>query len=283
MTGDDRFLEAAEKGTEYLREHLRIDDTGEDIIYWYHAIEIDEPNEKKILASEFGDDYDAIPAYEQIYALAGPAQIYRITGDPRIKDDIEKTITLFDKYFYDPEYGGYFSHLDPITFDRKSDSLGPQPGAQELELGRRPRPGLPDQHLAGDRRDKYADMLVAIADTIEQRFPDDEHSPFVQERFHEDWSHDETWGWQQNRAVVGHNLKIAWNLMRIHHARPQANVRGAGEEDQHDDAGGRQRPAARRLVRRRGARPRARPGGDTASPGTTARPGGSRSRRSSPT
>ena len=33
-------------------------------------------------------------------------------------------------------------------------------------------------------------MLVSIADTIEQRFPDDENSPFVQERFHEDWSHD---------------------------------------------------------------------------------------------
>ena len=38
----------------------------------------------KVFASEFGDDYDAIPAYEQIYALAGPIQTYRITGDPRI-------------------------------------------------------------------------------------------------------------------------------------------------------------------------------------------------------
>ncbi len=26
LTGDDRYLEAAEKGTEYLREHLRFDD-----------------------------------------------------------------------------------------------------------------------------------------------------------------------------------------------------------------------------------------------------------------
>ncbi|MEY2984099.1 MAG: hypothetical protein RLZZ568_716, partial [Cyanobacteriota bacterium] len=26
---------------------------------------------------------------------------------------------------------------------------------------------------------------------------------------------DTSWGWQQNRAVVGHNLKIAWNLMRM--------------------------------------------------------------------
>jgi len=37
----------------------------------------------------------------------------------------------------------------------------------------------------------------------------------------DDWSHDLTWDWQQNRAVVGHNLKIAWNLMRIHSIVPE--------------------------------------------------------------
>ena len=58
-------------------------------------------------------------------------------------------------------------------------------------------------------------MLEYTFDTIEKYFPDYENSPFVQERFYEDWSHDTTWGWQQNRAVVGHNLKIAWNLMRM--------------------------------------------------------------------
>ena len=31
-------------------------------------------------------------------------------------------------------------------------------------------------------------------------------------------------GWQQNRAVVGHNLKIAWNLMRMHGAEAQAGA-----------------------------------------------------------
>jgi len=69
--------------------------------------------------------------------------------------------------------------------------------------------------------DKYADFLEYTFDTIEKHFPDYEHSPFVQERFHEDWSHDTTWGWQQNRAVVGHNLKIAWNLMRMNHLKPK--------------------------------------------------------------
>jgi ABC-type transporter Mla MlaB component len=58
-------------------------------------------------------------------------------------------------------------------------------------------------------------MLEYCADTIAERFPDYEQSPFVNEKFHGDWSRDLTWGWQQNRGVVGHNLKIAWNLTRI--------------------------------------------------------------------
>jgi mannose/cellobiose epimerase-like protein (N-acyl-D-glucosamine 2-epimerase family) len=64
-------------------------------------------------------------------------------------------------------------------------------------------------------------MLARTFDTITERFPDDGHSPFVNERFHEDWSHDLEHTWQQDRAVVGHNLKIAWNLTRMQQLRPR--------------------------------------------------------------
>ena len=40
-------------------------------------------------------------------------------------------------------------------------------------------------------------------------------------KLYQDWSHDTTWGWQQNRAVVGHNLKIVWNLMRMYSLKPK--------------------------------------------------------------
>ena len=110
------------------------------------------PSEQKIFASEFGDDYDAIPMYEQIYALAGPTQTYRVTGDPRILSDIEATIQLFDRFYLDRHKGGYFSHLDPVTLDPRAEIARPEPGEEELELGRRPRPGLPDQPVPGDRR-----------------------------------------------------------------------------------------------------------------------------------
>lgn len=220
LTGEDRYLEAAERGTEYLRNHMRVVDEEEGIAYWYHGMDVWEGHERKIFASLFGDDYDAIPAYEQIYALAGPVQTYRVTGDERILRDADMTINLFNKFFLDKEKGGYFSHVDPVTFDPRAESLGADRARKNWNsVGDHAPAYLINLWLAtGD--DKYADFLTYTADTIVEHFPDYEHSPFVQERYHEDWSHDTTWGWQQNRAVVGHNLKIAWNLMRIHHLRP---------------------------------------------------------------
>src|SRR3954471_15058834 len=220
LTGEDRFLEAAERGTEYLREHFRTVDASEGIAYWVHGIDTSGAKEKKILASEFGDDYDAIPAYEQIYALAGPTQTFRITGDPRILSDIDMTVELFDRFYLDREGGGYFSHIDPITFDPRSETLGHNQSRKNWNsVGDHAPAFLINAYLATGR-EKFATFLQFTADTIVNRFADFDNSPFVNERFHEDWTPDHAWGWQHNRAVVGHNLKIAWNLMRINSVKP---------------------------------------------------------------
>jgi mannose/cellobiose epimerase-like protein (N-acyl-D-glucosamine 2-epimerase family) len=220
MTGEDRYLEGAEKGTEYLRDHMRFVDMDEGIVYWYHGIDVAGTREQKIFASEFGDDYDAIPMYEQIYALAGPTQTYRATGDPRILNDIELTMKLFDRFFLDRHKGGYFSHIDPITMDPRSETLGRNRARKNWNSVGDHAPAFLINLALASGEARHLDFLVYTADTIEKYFPDFENSPFVNERFHEDWSHDLEWGWQQNRAVVGHNLKIAWNLMRVHHVRP---------------------------------------------------------------
>ncbi|MBL8131644.1 MAG: AGE family epimerase/isomerase [Anaerolineae bacterium] len=215
MTGKDQYLEAAELGTEYLREHMRFFDMDEDLIYWYHGIQVSGAQEQKLLTSEFGDDYDSIPAYEQIYALAGPIQTYRATGDPRIRYDADKTIELFQKYFYDPALGGYFSHIDPITLDPRAEMLGPNRARKNWNsVGDHAPAFLINLYLASGEK-AHADMLEHCFDMITQHFQDYEHSPFVQEKFHEDWSHDYTYAWQKNGGVVGHNLKIAWNITRM--------------------------------------------------------------------
>lgn len=215
LTGYDRYLEAAEAGTNYLRDHLRCMDASDQTCYWFHAIDVVGDHERKIFASEFGDDFDAIPAYEQIYALAGPTQTFRITGDPLIANDIQMTINMFQKYFLDPKLGGYWSHIDPITFDGTAESLDHNRSRKNWNsVGDHAPAYLINAVLATENPD-WKSMLEYCADTITKYFPDYENSPFVNEKFHADWSHDQTWGWQQNRAVVGHNLKIAWNLSRI--------------------------------------------------------------------
>jgi mannose/cellobiose epimerase-like protein (N-acyl-D-glucosamine 2-epimerase family) len=236
LTGKDEYLDVAERGVEYLRQHMRFVDREEGIVYWYHGISVNGEHETKLFTSEFGDDYDAVPMYEQIYALAGPVQTYRVTGDPLILDDAEQTLALFERYFRDHERGGYFSHIDPILLSAHHESLGPNRARKNWNsIGDHAPAYLINLFLAtGDRR--HADMLERTFDMVVDRFP--EHStppasPFVQERFHADWSPDITHSWQQNRAVVGHNLKIVWNLMRMHSLRPKQRYRELAEHIGH--------------------------------------------------
>ncbi|WP_050512076.1 AGE family epimerase/isomerase [Streptomyces rimosus] len=224
MTGDEDFLEVAERGAQYLRDHLRFHDPDSGVLYWYHGVDRSGSRERKLFASEFGDDYQAIPAYEQIYALVGLTQTYRVTGDPRLLHDIEGTVGLFERYFADHRLGGYYSHIDPVSLSPHDPALaGNRSRKNWNSIGDHAPAYLINLYLAtGEQR--HARMLEHTFDMITAHMPDPD-SPFVQERFHGDWSPDRTWGWQQDRAVVGHNLKIAWNLTRMHHLLPKPQYR----------------------------------------------------------
>ncbi|MFC4029897.1 AGE family epimerase/isomerase [Streptomyces polygonati] len=223
LTGDEDALEVAERGSAYLHDHLRSADPDEDTVYWYHGLDVAPGMERKLFSSEFGDDYRAIPAYEQIYALAGLTQTYRVSGDPVLLRDIEGTVRLFDRHFADPRLGGYFSHVDPVTLSPHHDSLGPNRSRKNWNsVGDHAPAYLFNLYLATGE-DRYLRMLEHTFDMICAHMPDREPggSPFVFERFHADWTPDREWGWQRDRAVVGHNLKIAWNLTRMSAALPK--------------------------------------------------------------
>ncbi|GAA3753165.1 AGE family epimerase/isomerase [Salinactinospora qingdaonensis] len=231
LTGDEDFLEVAERGSRYLHDHMRFADPTEEVVYWYHGIDVSGTHEHKLFASEFGDDYRAIPAYEQIYALVGLTQTYRLTGDPQIKADVEGTVRLFERFFADPKLGGYYSHIDPVTLSPHHDYLGPNRSRKNWNsVGDHAPAYLFNLYLAtGEER--YRRMLEHTFDMIVAHMPDrsPEASPFVYERFHGDWTPDRSWGWQQDRAVVGHNLKIAWNLTRMNALTPKNEYRALAE------------------------------------------------------
>ena len=190
---------------------------------------------------------------------------------------------LFDRFYKDGNEGGYFSHIDPVTLDPRAESLGPNRARKNWNsVGDHAPAYLINLYLAtGEER--YADFLADTATRSAEHFPDYEHSPFVQEQFFEDWTPRQDLGLaaepRGRRPQPQDRLEPDADPPRP----ADAEVRAPGPQDRGAHAGRRQRPAARRLVRRGGAARCSPARRCTASSGTTARRGGSRSRRSWPT
>lgn len=239
LTGAERYLMAARAAADYLREAFRSLSHDGHYCFWAYGRRRTmqgERGESLLFASQGPDDVGTIPLYEQIYALAGLTQFYRITLDWDVLEDIRRTIATFQGFFWDPPEatekgfagkGGYYSHLDPATMrpdkvvaeenrsKKNWNSVGDHIPAYLVNLILSLDP-LPQ----GEIRRVLAPLLALCHGILEEtsaliceKFPDPD-SDFVVERFHADWTPDLTYRWQQNRAIVGHNLKIAWNLTR---------------------------------------------------------------------
>ena len=226
LTGQERYLEALRKGVEYQRNMFKVALPDGQSVFWASYYD----GKTLHLPSKDGDDKGTIPLYEQVYAIAGLTMYYRITGDLETLHDILATINTFNKYFLDTsDYGNYFSHLDPDTLSPAGDELGKNKSRKNWNsVGDHVPAYLINLLCALSGKPEYAKeheslhrMLVHIARDIVKHFPEetknDGKTPqvFVNERFLQNWDPDKGYSWQQDRAIVGHNLKIAWNLNRV--------------------------------------------------------------------
>ena len=229
MTGDIRFYLAAKAGVEFQRDAFRSLSADGRFCFWAYGRRRGKYGTKLIIPSENPDDLGTIPLYEQIYALAGMTQFYRISADWEVLHDIRRTIASFNQFYRDPQDGSYFSHIDYATFSPHSPSLGPNRSRKNwnsigdhlpaylinLVLTLDPLPIGREDDLR-EFRDLCIKMVETTSSLIADKFLDENADiPYVNERFDANWKPDHSWGWQQNRAVVGHNLKIAWNLTRV--------------------------------------------------------------------
>jgi len=242
LTGNERYFLAAKAGVEYQREAFRqLSHDGRYIFWAYGRRKHPDGSVKLVVPSQNADDLNTIPLYEQIYALAGLAQFFRISLDWEVMEDIRRTVNSFQAFFYDgkgeeyqakgfPGHGGYFSHIDPDTMRPDSIQLGDDKNRSRKNwnsVGDHIPAYLINLILAldpparGSERRQLQDLLATCRQILEEtsqiiveKFPDPS-CPYVNERFFADWTPDHNWFWQQNRAVVGHNLKIAWNLTRV--------------------------------------------------------------------
>lgn len=242
ITGAERYFLAARAAVDYVRQAFRFLSHDGDYCFWAYGrrrLQEGEKGESLLLPSQGPDDRGTIPLYEQIYVLAGLVQYYRVTSDWEVLEDIRRTINTFQDFYHDPESakckgfsgnGGYYSHLDPVTMRPDTPALGANCSQKNWNsIGDHIPAYLVNLILSLDplpvgesRSRKLLDSLLKTAweileetsTLIIEKFPDP-GSDYVDERFSADWKPNHNYSWQMNRAVVGHNLKIAWNLTRV--------------------------------------------------------------------
>lgn len=220
LTGNQRYLDALRIGVQYQRDTFKVVPPDGESVFWASYYD----GTKLHLPSNNGDDAGTIPLYEQVYALAGLTMFYRITGDLETLHDILATVDTFNKYFLDKSHhGNYFSHIDPDTLSPVGAELGINSSRKNWNSVGDHVPAYLINLLCAlsgkleykKERNCLHNMLLDITRDILKHFPPTDSSQMVFERFLRDWTPDLAYSWQQDRGIVGHNLKIAWNLNRV--------------------------------------------------------------------
>jgi hypothetical protein len=242
LTGNERALSAARACSKYLINAYSSPSHDGEYILWKFGRVLDGKSSREIIGSLNPDDKGAFALYEQIYALSGLTQYYRATQDTWVLGYIIRTLTAFQKFFLDVKKpgdscytgnGGYFSYIDPVTLRPDSPSLIASGNLEKknwnsigdhipaylisLLLSIDPLPDSNDQTSWSELRKLCRSILDDCVENILTHFQPEDNCLFVKERFNKDWSHDTSWGWQKDRGIVGHNLKISWNLTRCGH------------------------------------------------------------------
>ena len=220
LTGNQRYLDALRAGVQYQRNTFKVVLPDGQSVFWASYYD----GTKLHLPSNNGDDAGTIPLYEQVYSLAGLTMFYRITGDLETLHDILDTVDTFNRYFLDKsDHGNYFSHIDPDTLSPVGAELGKNRSRKNWNsVGDHVPAYLINLLCALSGKSEYKkernclhSMLLDITRDIVKHFPPTDSSQMVFERFFQDWTPDLTYSWQKDRGIVGHNLKIAWNLNRV--------------------------------------------------------------------
>lgn len=203
MTGDEKYLELAKHGVDFiLNHHMRTDDKGE--VYWIQQVD------KKGNPTE-GAENAPLMINEQTYGLTGLIEYYKASKDPKILDIIHKGHEFITNHYSDSKNDGFFDSVSSGNFEAartKSYNSTIYPATSAL---------LEIADIAdGDWKKQVTGQIKELADVFIRNFPDPK-TGFIKENFTEDWKED--WrGWQKQPegsiGVTGHNTQGALFLLR---------------------------------------------------------------------
>jgi len=188
MTGNEKYLDIAEKTRDFLLEHAWDNDNGG----WYDVL---NRNGTPAVTSK--------NMFIQTYALTGLAMYYFVTRDHEVLRYIEKTDSLLDTYLLDKANGGYFNTAGnnwQVVDSNKSFASQVAPVSGYLLY----------MYLATNDP-TYLSRSQRIMDCVSYRMKDPV-SGWILEYFDKDWNIIES---HPDIINVGHNLEVAWMLLRL--------------------------------------------------------------------
>ena len=199
------FLDVARHGYEYLRDTM-----------W---------------DQEYGGFYtlvsrDGVPvngrktAYGNAFGIYGLAAYAKASEDPEVLAFAKEAFNWLDEHSHDPEYGGYFQHLDQdgsVRDDAREPPKDQNSSIHLLEAFTALYEVWPDQKV----RNRLEEMLLLIRDTMVQ------DEKYLHLYFEEDWTpisyrdsltHVREANYWVDHVSVGHDIETAFLMLEAAHA-----------------------------------------------------------------
>lgn len=197
LTGNEAYLDIARKTLDFIYKYAW------DTTYggWYNRIDISGNNGKT----------NNKTAFDQHYALLGISAYCEVTNNPLDWEWLTKGYSNNQNKFWDsrPGFEGYYDEANYTLTSRSGKSFNATVDAVTT-------------HLIGltlmTSGDTYLEKLTAVAENMLNRLAasmDSQKMGFVEE-FDSDWNPDNS----QTMTIMGHVLKTAWCLGRIHQLSP---------------------------------------------------------------
>ncbi|NQV16007.1 AGE family epimerase/isomerase, partial [bacterium] len=207
MTGDDIYREYAEAGLDFMYEHAWDDINGG----WFSQLDIN------------GDVIDATSnrsAFDEHYALLGPAAAFEVFGDSLDLSMLLQGYTHLEDVFWDNREGfdGYYdwaTYSGSVAYDKSFNATVDAITTHLLSLYLQTEDQI------------YLDRLHQVCDQIMDHLV--ASMPAQTIGFVEEF--DSNWNWDngETMTIMGHVLKSAWCLMRVYHLDPRPEYLEAAE------------------------------------------------------
>lgn len=202
MSGNDAHLQRAERALDFMIEHGWDEEYGG----WYNAV------------SRSGEVLDETKdLFMQIYATTGLAMYWIATRDDRAETYLQRSRQFMKEHAWDETHGGYVDALNrdgSVISDQKrfSPQLAPLSGYL-LYL------------YPATRNSEYLQEAERIMDLTLTHMQDDRG--WILERFAADWTFlpDHS---GNSHINVGHNLEVAWLLLRLYDLTGKEEYRKKG-------------------------------------------------------